>query len=1064
MCQLPPSGQSNGRRGQARRRLHRLRDVPLLNREAHMSSHVQTRYWKSLEERDGTLDPVEAAAEFLGAPTAGDSGPSRRSFLRAAGFGLTAAALSDCARAPVERAIPFLVQPEEVTPGRASYYASTCGACSAGCGLLVKTRDGRPIKLEGNPDHPLSRGGLCALGQASILGLYDSRRLTRAMRGGQPSSWEEVDRAIGTALDDIRTQGGAVRFLTGTVTSPTERAAIGTFLTRFADARHVTYDALSSSALLDAQAQTHGTRVVPRFRFEQAEVIVAVDADFLGTWISPVEYTAGYSAGRSLQRASGRFSHHTQIESRLSVTGARADLRLTVAPAEVGLLVAHLAERVARLAGGALSLGTLGAAPVAAATLDAMATRLWQARENGLVVCGSQDVAAQTLCNVINQTIGAYGHTVDIEHPSYQRAGSDRDLERLVGELENGAVAALFVAAVNPVYELPGGQALAAAVKRAPLVVSFADHLDETSSVAQFVCPASHYLESWSDAEPVAGVVCVTQPAIRPLGATRPIVESLAVWSGTPAPAYDLVRAHWSRSLHPRALVDQPFDAFWDEAVMNGLVDLRSDGRDQTAFKPGPWPLPAAPAISAAGDRFGLVLYPTVAMLDGRAAHNPWLHELPDPITKVTWDNYASFAPAAAASLGVADGDIVRLEVEAGGSAGGSGAGPGGDALELPAHVQPGQHDRVVAVALGYGRLGTDRFANVGPRWLEAGPTVGDNGLVGTNAAPLAAFVGGAVQHSGRAVRVTKTGRRRALAATQIHHLITVPAALAPAGGERRPVVQETTLEAYRKSPTAGSHGHHAATDDLWPADHPYTGHRWAMVIDLTACTGCSACVIACQAENNVPVVGRDEVLRRREMHWIRLDRYYADRADGGVDVVQQPMLCQHCENASCEVVCPVLATVHSEEGLNQQVYNRCVGTRYCANNCAYKVRRFNWFEYVREDRLQNLALNPDVVARSRGVMEKCSLCVQRIQDAKVEARRLGQPLAPTAVQTACQQSCPARAIAFGDVNDPASAVAGLVKDPRYFRVLEEINVRPSVGYLTLVRNRAEGEGDPHHA
>ncbi len=1013
-----------------------------------MPKHDEKRYWKSLEERDGAIDPA-ALPEFLEVPSGADWRTTRRGFLVAAGFGLAGTALSSCSRAPVERAIPFLLQPEAVTPGRASFYASTCAGCSAGCGLIVKSRDGRPIKLEGNPDHPVSRGGLCAVGQASILGLYDSQRLDAPTREGRRTSWDEADRAILSSLAEIRQQRRPVRFLTSTITSPTTRATIDAFLASFADARHVTYDSLSASAVLDAHERTHGARLLPRYRFDRAEVIVGVDADFLGTWISPVEYTAGYRSGRTLGDALARMSFHAQIESRMSLTGAKADLRVVLAPAQYGLLMAHLADRVARLAGANSPFELLAAPPVAPALVDTLAERLWHAREKSLVVCGSNEVGLQVLCNAINHTLGAYGGTIDLDRPSFQQQGSDRQIEELLGDLSKGSVAALLVAGVNPVYELPGGEALAQHLKKVPLVISFSSHLDETSSLARFVCPDRHYLESWADAEPVAGALCVTQPVIGPIGGTRQLIESLAAWSGAPKPAYELLRESWMTRVYPRRLADQPFEAFWDRAVHDGFVEVAANAPAGRTFAAAAASVPAA-APAAAGT-LALVLYPKVAMLDGRGALNPWLHELPDPITKTTWDNYACLSPAAASALHVAEGDIVRIEV-------GGGSGPS-SAIELPACLQPGQHDGVVAVALGYGRMGTERFAKVGPRWLEARPTVGDDGRVGKNAAPLASLSDGALRYSGAPVRVVKTGRRRDLAVTQSHHYIAVPAHLAPAGGARRPIVQETTLPAYVKDPAAGSHGHHEAKEDLWPSDHSYPGRRWKMVIDLTACTGCSACVIACQVENNVPVVGRDEVRRHREMHWMRIDRYYADRADGGVDVIQQPMLCQHCENASCETVCPVLATVHSEEGLNQQVYNRCVGTRYCANNCPYKVRRFNWFDYPREDRLQHLVLNPDVVVRSRGVMEKCSMCVQRIQDAKVEAKRQGLPLSDGAVQTACQQSCPAKAITFGDANDPESRVARLLKDPRHFRVLEELNVKPSVGYLTLIRNRAEGEG-----
>jgi len=458
---------------------------------------------------------------------------------------------------------------------------------------------------------------------------------------------------------------------------------------------------------------------------------------------------------------------------------------------------------------------------------------------------------------------------------------------------------------------------------------------------------------------------------------------------------------------------------------------------------------PVASQPPASG-RFGLVLYPKVSMLDGRNAHNPWLHELPDPVSKIVWDNYAVLSPSAAAELGLVQGDLVRLQTK------------GASSVVLPVQVQPGQHDRVIAVALGYGRLGTDRFALVGPTWLESKPTVEAGSLVGRNAAPLSALSGNHRLYDSGTVQLSQVDGRVELACTQDHHSLSVPAHLAPHGGSERHAVLATTLEEWRDHPDTAlaQHGQHAA--ELWSRDHPMTGNRWAMAVDLSACTGCSACVIGCQAENNVPVVGKDEVYRHREMSWIRIDRYYAGEGDL-LETVHQPMMCQHCENAPCETVCPVLATVHSSEGLNQQVYNRCVGTRYCANNCPYKVRRFNWFDYPHEDRLQNMALNPDVTIRSRGVMEKCSLCVQRIQAGKAAAKRDGRVLADGDVQTACQQSCPTRAIVFGDANDPKSAVSKLLASRRAYPVLPELNVKPAVRYLGLVRNKPANKAMEKH-
>jgi Fe-S-cluster-containing dehydrogenase component len=978
-------------------------------------------------------------------------GPSRRDFLKAAGFTFAGALLGGCRPAPEQEAIPLLTQPEGVVAGQASFYASTCGACSAGCGMLVKAQDGRPIKLEGDPEHPVSKGGLCAAGQASLLGLYDSQRLQHPLSEGHEAAWGDIDRDVRARLDAVRRRGGAVRVLSGTITSPTTRALLQSFLGGFADARHVVYDPVSCSAVLDAHERTHGVRVLPRYRLDRAEAIASFDADFLGTWLSPVEFTGGYRAGRLLTGTPPRSSYHAQVESRLSLTGSKADERICAAPAEVPALLTYLAAALAKEAGGAAAqqvrLGKPDLPPALARFGDRLARLLWQTPGRSLVLCGSQDVPTQVVCNFVNHLLGNYGATLDVEHPSGQRQGSDRDLEALLRELDAGKVAALFVLDSNPVFDLPDGEAVAKALGRVPLVVCCSERLNETARLARHVCPHPHYLESWGDAEPVNGVVGLQQPTIPRLGDTRPVLESLAAWAGTGKSAYDLLRVYWEAHVFPRQTKERSFQSFWDHGVQDGHAEVMPvpvrvrpfDLSAVTAALPAPRP--------AGGDR-ALVLYPKVGLPDGSQAYNPWLQELPDPISKVTWDNYACLSPAAAGQLGVGEGDVVRLAVR-------------DRAVELPVLVQPGQHDRVVAVALGYGSILSERFAGIGPRWLEARPTVGENGLVGQNAAALLAWEGGTLRYTRTAVELTRTGKKHPLASTQGHHRLTVPAHLAPPGQERRPIVQETTLTALAGS----APGKPSETDkpaDLWPDDHPYPERRWGMVIDLHACTGCSACVIACQAENNVPVVGKDEVRRQREMHWLRIDRYYSGDGDA-VEVAHQPMLCHHCERAPCETVCPVLATTHSEEGLNEQVYNRCVGTRYCANNCPFKVRRFNWFAYAHDDTLQNLALNPDVTVRSRGVMEKCTFCVQRIQEARVEARRRGEPLPDGAVQTACQQSCPAQAIRFGDLNDPASRVARQRHDPRHYQALAELNIGPAVGYLKIVRNRSEGEGGPDH-
>ena len=1010
-----------------------------------MAEERKTKYWKSWEEGPGAGELVQISREEFPEPLSQPAEQfSRRSFLKAAGFTATVAAVAaGCSRAPVEKAIPYLIQPEEIVPGVSYFYATTCGGCSAACGVLAKNRDGRPIKLEGNPEHPLSRGGLCAVGQASLLNLYDSRRLKEPLAQGKNATWEEVDRQIVAQLNAVRGEGGNVRILTGTLSSPTVNAEIQRFLRQFRDARHVVYDALSSSAIAEAHLETHGKRFVPHYRFDKADVVVSFDADFLGTWISPLEFTRAYSRRRRLDTHPPKMSYHAQVESRMSLTGSKADSRVRVSPREGREIIEKLAAALAQAAGMALPLGASNEPSAHDVVVEELAGRLLKARGRSLVVCGSQEIRAQVLVNFVNNLLGNYGATVDLEQACQQKGGNDRELQTLLEELEKGKVGVLFIQGVNPVYELPNGAALADAVRKVPLVISFADRLEETSALAGYVCPEHHALESWGDAEPMLGTLSIFQPAIHPLGKTRAFIESLAAWRGEPRTAYDLVRGYWRENIFPHAAGGLDFETFWDRTVEAGIAAtsaaLAKPARfDTTALSRLPKP-------TSSVEGFSLVLYPKATMLDGRHAENPWLQETPDPISKVTWDNYACLSPAAALKLGVREGDVVRLQGDAGGGK--------ETALELPAFVQPGQHDEIVAVALGYGRQGTERFSNLGPKWLFANSGVGEDGRVGKNAAPLLAMDEGQLQYIRTGISIHATGKHHPLASTQTHHSLTMPKDIPLVGGEHREIVRETTLHALATEPSLPAHPQ-SKTNGLWPEDHAYSGHRWAMAIDLTACTGCSGCVVACQAENNIPVVGKDEVLRHREMHWMRIDRYYSGKDE--VDVVHHPMLCQQCDNAPCETVCPVLATVHSGEGLNQQIYNRCVGTRYCANNCPYKTRRFNWFNYMRDDLLQNLALNPDVTVRSRGIMEKCSFCVQRIEAARMEARRHDKPIADGAIQTACQQSCPAEAIIFGDLNDPTSRVAKLARDQRRFGALEEFNFRPAVNYLAVVRNREE--------
>ena len=1005
-------------------------------------------YWKSLAERDALLDPSlpmpapmpeggvfeDGVANGLANLVQGatELRMDRGAFLKLVGFGVAGAALAGCNKA-AEKALPYLVQPEESIPGVSNYYATVCGGCSAGCGALAKTRDARPLKLEGNPSHPLNTGALCATGQASVLGVYDERRLKGPQIGGKEASWDDLDQALKADLAKLKSKGGKLRILSKTLLSPTVHGQIQALLAGHPGAKHVVYDALSSSAILEAHAQTHGRRALPHFKLDLADVIIGFEADFLGTWISPVEFAKAYQAGRRADSKTSRFSKHIQVEGGMTVTGGKADQRLTVKPSQIAQALAHLAKRL-----GAPAAWALGESPLEAKDLDAMASQLNKAHGSSLVLCGSQDLQAQLITNWINNRLGNYGRTLDLARPSLQRQGDDQATAALVEEIKKGEVEALIVLNADPVYDLPNGAELAEALKKVPVTVSLAGGDDDTAALCKYRAPEPHWLESWSDAEPLLGTVGLIQPSLRPQHNTRQASESFATWAGGgKKDALALLQEHWKLHIAPKAAHGKPFAEFWDDSLKLGVV-ATGDAAAAGGFR--------EPKVKAAPAAEGLELafFPRVSLLDGTHAINPWLQEMPDPISKIAWDQTVAVAPATARKLGLSQGDMISLAAD-----GAQGT------LTLPVHIQAGQQAETLSVPIGYGRPGTDRFHSVGPKWLLAKPVVEPGQRLGASVAAFQPVSLGLTQWHRAQVTLKPTGENIELACTQLHQSLDVPDRLVPQGGKRVPIVQEFTLDEFRKGSAAERHEGKDGPGSMYD-EHEYPGHRWAMAVDMNACNGCSACVVACNVENNIPVVGRDEVRRAHEMHWIRIDRYYSEAEDGGLDVVAQPMMCQHCGHAPCEPVCPVDATVHSSEGLNMQVYNRCVGTRYCANNCPYKVRRFNWFDYPALTGEESLALNPDVTVRSRGVMEKCNFCVQRVQEQKAEAKRRGDDTIKDGdIKTACQQTCPAEAIVFGDINDPASRVSRLAGDARAYKVLEELNVKPSVSYLGIVRNKS---------
>lgn len=964
---------------------------------------------------------------------------SRRTFLQAAGFTLAMSALGCSRPEPSLRAVRPRQSPL-AAPGARVQYATTCGGCSAGCGVLASVRDGRPVKLEGLPGHPVSGGALCAAGQASILGLYDAERLSRPRIHGAPVSWSTLDARLQA---DIAAAGGAVRVLTGTdaAASPTTRSQIDRFLGGFADGRHDVFDVLSCSAIADAHEATHGVRAVPRLRFDLADVVVGFEADFLGTWISPVEFSAQYARARP--------ALHVQFESVVTLTGCRADRRIVTPPDGLGEAMAALYRSLAERAG--LDRGPSRASSGTGRTgedIPGMAARLWRARGRALVVCGSADPALQRLANGINELLSSYGATLDLTRPSRQRLGNDKALETLIEELAEGRVGTLVVSGVNPAYSF--GSAWRDALMRVPVLVAASERLDETSSLAGYVCPVPHPLESWGDYEPVAGTLCLRQPLAAPAGQTRTLEESLAAWMNRPADAVELVRRRWRDDVYDPASDGPSFDDFWDRSLREGRIDRAGQPAPGGVFNPAAVD-GTPPATARTAGTLMLVGYPSLSMLDGRQGYNPWLLELPDPVTRTTWDSCASLSPATARALGLGDGDVVRIESDR----------RGGDAIEVPVVVQPGQDDSVVAVPLGYGQMTSARFANLGPAWIGRAWPDENGGLVGANVAPLVAAGHGP---SGPvAARLAAVGRRRPLARAQApERLQPMDGAEAWGSASAGVVVRIAGADLGSADILPGVARRGAAGLTLWD-DHPYPGPRWGMVIDLEACTGCGACVVACQAENNTPVVGRDEMGRERGMHWLRVDRHFLG-GDDDPAIAFQPVTCHHCGRAPCETVCPVLATTHSSDGLNQQVYSRCVGTRYCMNNCPLKVRRFNWFDYAREGESFGPALNPEVTVRSRGVAEKCTFCVQRIQEARLVARQEGRPLQDGEVIPACAQTCPASAITFGDLKDPQSQVSRRRSSPRTYSLFEDMGLLPAVHYQALVDPGAAGEDEGHGA
>ena len=1010
------------------------------------------KYWKSVEELNENSSIVETlrnnefvepipVEDFLGdKESLSSSSTTRRDFLKYVGFSTAAASLAAC-EGPVVKSIPYVVQPEEIIPGVADYYATTMADGFDFANILIKTREGRPIKVENN-NLEGAKTGANARVHASVLSLYDSLRLKSPKIAGKEASWADVNTKVKASLEDAKAKGGNVVVLTNTMASPSTDALIASLVAKYPTTKHVVYDAVSESNTLDAFQSVYGVRALANYDFSKANTIVSVGADFLSDWQGG-GFDAGYAQGRIPKN--GMMSKHIQIEANMSLAGANADVRipLNIAAQKQALV------KIYNIVTGA-SVGTSKIDKYEEAVVKA-AKQLKAAGSKGVFVTGLDDVNAQLLALAINNALQS--EAFNPSNAILTRKGDAKAVAQLVADMKAGKVHTLIMNGVNPAYTLSNSKEFVAALKSVKLSVAFSMKEDETSTETTIAAAAPHYLESWGDVSITRGNYSIMQPTIRPLFNTKQFQDALLTWTDNSVAYYDFLKSFSATSLAGKS---------WNQAVHDGFVASVASPLSASSAN---YSAAASALAQAKSSNFDLVLYSKIGMGDGQQANNPWLQEFPDPITRVSWDNYVTISKADAEK-----GEFKNWNVANGGLNGSYATiKVGNTTLEnVPVIIQPGQAKGTLGLAFGYGKkLGLK-----------------DEMQVGVNAYALYANL-----NSNQNATITVADGEHEFASVQLQRTLM----------GRGDILKETTLEVFNTKDAKEwnpipmvslDHKPTAATEvDLWESFDRSIGHHFNLSIDLNACTGCGACVIACHAENNVPVVGKSEVRRSRDMHWLRIDRYYSsqetfagdivvkEEASGLLDTVStfsdmedpsenpqvafQPVMCQHCNHAPCETVCPVAATSHGREGQNHMAYNRCVGTRYCANNCPYKVRRFNWFlynknsefDYHMNDDLGRMVLNPDVNVRSRGVMEKCSMCIQMTQAVKLKAKREGRLVGKDEFQTACSAACTSGAMKFGDVNDETSDVAKLLEDERMYHLLEHIGTKPNVMYHVKVRN-----------
>ncbi|MDT0555246.1 TAT-variant-translocated molybdopterin oxidoreductase [Patiriisocius hiemis] len=1018
------------------------------------------KYWKSVEELNENSSIVETLQqnefvepiptdEFLGdKETLEASSTTRRDFLKYVGFTTAAAAAAAC-EGPVIKSIPYVVAPDEIVPGVANYYASTIADGFDFANVLVKTREGRPIKIERND---LSKtGGVNARVHASVLSLYDNNRLKAPLVDGAEVTWEEFDTKVAQKMNEMT--GKDIVLLTQTFASPSTSKLIKEFTAKYPNVRHVVYDTVSSSEALEAFQSTYGVRGLADYDFSKAEVIVSVGADFLGDWQGG-GYEGGYAKGRVPKK--GKMSRHVQFEANMTLSGANADKRVPVTPSQQLQIVKALTGNGS----------TSGLSEKVAEAVNNAKAQLRNAGANGVLVTGCPDVSVQKMVLAYNQ--GVASKAMDAAKPRMTRQGNAAQVASVMNGILSGTVKGIITVGVDPVYSFPA-KGLKEAYKNLEMSMAFSMKKDATASVSQLVAATPHYLESWGDAQIKKGTFSLMQPTIRPLFNTRQFQDSLLQWTGNSKKYYDYIKETWSTVLG---------GASWNKTLEAGVFESTADVSVEEVTASGEDSMESMTsngAFAATSQNGGLelTLYTKTGLGDGQQANNPWLQELPDPITRTTWDNYLTISKADAEAYGlenynVANGALNGSKVH---------VKMGDVTIEnVPVLIQPGQAKGSVGLALGYGKTAA----------------IQEQMQTGVNAYALYQNFS-SVQN----VSIEKaSGADHEFACIQLQNTMM-----------GRDIIRETTLEIFNTKDVehwnpmpmvSKDHQEIPVTSedaDLWEPFDRSVGHHFNLSIDLNACTGCGACVIACNAENNVPVVGKQEMRKSRNMHWLRIDRYYSSEDSFDSDLAKkegfsgltgdngslggfgeledpaanpqvafQPVMCQHCNHAPCETVCPVAATSHGRQGQNHMAYNRCVGTRYCANNCPYKVRRFNWFLYNENDEfdyhmnndLGRMVLNPDVVVRSRGVMEKCSMCIQMTQKTILDAKRDGRAVKPNEFKTACSAACDSGALVFGDINDHDSDIYTSKNDNRMYHLLEAVGTEPNVFYKTKVRNTKE--------